>query len=367
MPILLRAFKNNPFSFKTCRKILLYFVLTVFILLLIPYLFYTVYRFPETSPFKGDFVYNPYSEVEDVKWLKANFHAHSRVWLGITNGSKNRINSLVKLYRGLGYDIVGISDYMRINKFLTNTDCYVPAYEHGYGWSKNHQIILGDENVNWFDYPLFQTINNKQDMYNRLKTPDNLVAVAHPSLGKTHELSDFKFYTNYDCIEVLRHDRVSVEYWDAALSYGHFTTLLAVDDVHDFNSPGELGRCFTMINSKSGSTKDILNALKQGNSYGVDYLKGDKSYEEKKNYLPKLAKPENITLTGNKIAFQFSKPFNRLVFIGQNSAIKKEVKDTLCADYDFTGNDTYIRVEVTFPEDIKYYFNPFIKLSLIHI
>jgi hypothetical protein len=346
---------------KIICRIFLYSILTLITLLFFPYFFYNVYKFPEVTVFKGECLYNPYSGMDSTKWLKGNFHGHSRVWLGLTNGSKNKLSNILTLYKGLEYDIIGISDYMRINKYISGSTTFVSSYEHGYGFSKSHQIVLGDDKVVWFDFPLFQTINCRQEVFNRIKNDNNIVAIVHPSMNKAYEPEDLKYLTNYDCMEVLRHDRNSSIFWDAALSSGHYVSLLADDDNHDIESSGETGRCFTMINSKSKSQGDILNAIKKGNTYGVDYLKGDKDFDAKRDYLPNLAKLQNVQVDGNNITIQFSKPFIHLNFIGQNSEIKKQIDDSSIASYAFTDADTYIRAEAVFKDDIKFYLNPFIR------
>jgi hypothetical protein len=329
--------------------------------LIVPYFFGISYKFPAVKIFKGDFIYNPYNEIDSSKWLKANFHAHSRVWLGLTNGSMNKMHDIVKAYEDLGYDIIGISDYMRINKYQSNSKNYIPVYEHGYGVSKSHQLVIGSDEVNWFDYALFQTLNCKQEIFNKLKTDANLIAIVHPSMNKAYSPEDFRYLTNYDCLEILRHDRNSLEYWDTALSNGHYVTLLADDDNHEIQSPGETGRCYNMINSKTSSRNDVINSIKKGNSYGVDYLKGDHDFESKKNNLQYLAKLESVSVKDNIVSIRFSRPFNEFKFVGQNGKIKKTINDSASASYEFSKDDTYIRAEIMFENNIKYYLNPFIR------
>ena len=343
--------------------ILIYSFITIIFFSIAPYFFGNIYKFPPASVFKGNFIYNPYAEIDSSKWIKANFHAHSRVWFGLTNGSKNRMQNISNLYKSLDYDLIGISDYMRINRYFSNTKYYLPAYEHGFGLSKSHQLVIGDEKVNWFDFVFFQTLNCKQEIFNKLKKDDNLIAIVHPSMNKAYEPDDFKYLTNYDCLEILRHDRTSVEFWDTALSNGHYPTLLADDDNHDIESPGETGRCFTMINTKSQHKSDILYSLKCGNTYGVDYLKGDKDFDVKKNNLKYLAKLVNIKVIDKNIFIQLSSPFKEIKFIGQNGKVMKTSKDSLIANYEFSENDTYIRAEITFEDNIKYYLNPFIRYN----
>ena len=342
---------------KIVRKILKYFFLLLIIFIAYPYLISPIYKFPEASVFSGDKIYDPYSGMDSTHWHKANFHAHTRLLYGLTDGRKSLTDSLISTYEKFGYDIIGISDYMYINPKSA-----VPLYEHGYGLNKTHYLILGDDKVNWFDILFIQNIHNKQFAINMLKTPENILTIAHPSMQMSFEPQDFRYITNYDLIEILRFDRVMTEYLDTALSTGHKTFLQADDDIHDITNSREVAHCYTIINCDTLTPKSILASLKSGKSYGVRTIGDYQNFEEKIADVKNIPKVNNISLTGNKISFRLNTHANDIKFIGQGGEIKKTISDSTYAEYDFKPEDTYIRAEISF-DKVKFYMNPFFRYN----
>ena len=69
------------------KGFLKFIVVLILSLLFIGSLFYintTIYNFPEPQPFSGDSIFNPYQNLPDSTF-RANFHAHSIAWKGVTN------------------------------------------------------------------------------------------------------------------------------------------------------------------------------------------------------------------------------------------------------------------------------------------
>ncbi len=89
----------------------------------------------------------------------------------------------------------------------------------------------------WKDYPLFQTIHNKQHIINLLKKSSELVYIAHPKLWNGYPIEEIELLSNYDGIEVLNNYGKSIKHWDAALSPGKYVTILGNDDAHDVSNP----------------------------------------------------------------------------------------------------------------------------------
>jgi len=323
----------------------------------LPYLIRPIYKFPEASVFTGDKIYNPYSGMDSTRWRKANLQAHSRLLFGLTNGRKSLTETIINTYEKFGYDIIGISDYMYINP-----KSVIPLYEHGYGLNKNHYLILGDDKVNWFEIFFMQNIHDKQFAINMLKTPENILTIAHPSMQMAFKPQNFRYLTNYDLIEILRFDRVMTEYLDSALSTGHKTFLQADDDVHDITNPWEVANCYTIINCDTLTPKSILASLKTGKSYGVRTIVKYQNFEEKIADVKNIPKVNNISFTGTKISLRLNTSANEIKFIGQGGEVKKTISDSAYAEYDFKPEDTYIRTEIYF-DKVKFYMNPFFRYN----
>src|SRR5262249_15512465 len=130
-----------------------------------PYAWGPIYEFPEPVPFSGAALYNPYKSAHD-RWQRANFHAHGRAWVGLTNGAQSDAE-VAHRYRDMGYDVPGVSDYQRIA--ARHGISTLPLYEHGFNVIKQHQLAIGARDVEWFDFPLWQSRSHQQYVIDRVK------------------------------------------------------------------------------------------------------------------------------------------------------------------------------------------------------
>lgn len=341
------------------KKFFLYLIL---MLLVVTYVFYAItpiYDFPESKPFNGDKIYNPYEDVEPTAWKKANFQVQSRVWFGLTNGRKNINERIQQIYKKLSYDIIVTSDYMQINPYGSGNENYIPTYEHGYGIFKNHQICIGTKKVLWFDFPLYQTVHQKQYILDQLRKDNEIVAIAHPRLRNGYSLKDMRSLVNYDLIEAFNQVRYSVAHWDAALSAGKLHYLLANDDAHDISVPEEVGRVCTFVNTTSLKAEDVYFALKNGKTFAADiHMDYDENFEEKAEKAKKVPQLYSVSVEKSLLNVRISEPAEKVTFIGQDGKILRKVYNTDEASYFIQPWDTYVRTEIKFPNSTMFYLNP---------
>ncbi|MCD4731430.1 MAG: hypothetical protein K8R74_12565 [Bacteroidales bacterium] len=340
-------------------KSFLFFILFLFFIISIKYITCPVYNFKPSKPFSGKHFYNPYSNIDSSFWRKANFQIQSYAWSGITSGRGNTNEKIHDIYNRLGYDIIATSDYQKINRYRQEDPDYIPVYEHGYGIKKNHQVLIGAQKVLWKDYPIFQTIHNKQHILNLLKEENELVYIAHPKLRHGYEPVDMEKLSNYDGIEVLNNYRTSLEHWDAALSSGNYVTVLGNDDAHDITNPDEIGHHCTFIQSPAVNRADILAALKTGNSFGAKiYRPNGESLKDKikrTKILPNITAIEIITDT---LLIRFDSIAREVRFIGQNGKNLLTINHTKNPFYVIQDADAYIRTEIEFYSNSVFYLNP---------
>ncbi len=200
--------KSNPF----------YLALTgivgaVLLFFLVLYLAVPSYIFADIEPFHGDFIYNPYSEI-------------------------NRVNYM---------------DFRSDNI----EDQGVKVYEYGYALGGARYLCLGYDKKRKIDYPFLQSVHYKQFNIDQLKKTTRLVALAHPSKGfKQGELTRLD---HYRVMEALSPNDNSLYYWDIALSNGHRVNIIAT------------GNQYTTACIADNDGDAILKALEAGNSYAVKY------------------------------------------------------------------------------------------------
>ncbi|MBK9248042.1 MAG: hypothetical protein IPM69_08025 [Ignavibacteria bacterium] len=315
---------------------------------LIPYCFSGMYDFPPPQPFSGEYLYNPYNSIPRL--IKANFHAHATAYKGVTDGHTTE-SEMYDVYKSMNYDVVGISNYQTIDSTFKADSGYIPLYEHGYNLWKRHHIALGANEISWWDYILFQSIHQKQDILHRLLPTTDALAIAHPKFRDSFDPDDFTQLTDYTCIEVLNHYRTSDEAWDSALSAGRAAWILADDDSHNSKSDGETGVCWTMIASASPDHDSIISSIKAGRMYGVSGIRG-------KN----LNLLNHVKTQGLSCYFTFEMPADSIHIIGQHGKLLQRLFGSNKAVYTFSEHDTYIRAKV-YTREHTMWLNPIFRVS----
>ena len=335
------------------------------LLLLILYVYLTVptYSFKEPKPFHGEYLYNPYQDMNPDQWKKYHFHCHSRKYIGLTNGRKSKETAIDSVYQALGYDHYGISDYMGINKHGAERKDYIPAYEHGYGLiRKTHQICIGAESVYWPDFLFMQNLNMKQYMINKLGERCRFVMPAHASFTKGYKVNDMMLLSNYRLLEVLNPYGNAFEHWDKALSNGHRVYALGDDDTHDITDYHEVCHNLTMINTQSLDAESVYEALDKGMCYAVEfdnwyYYPLSLDYKVKDAH--ELHHLTRVQLVGDTLFISTSAETMREVqFIGQDGKVLKTEENIGTAYYVIQSEDPYVRTRININGRNFLYLNP---------
>lgn len=349
-------------SFRMIGLALLAFLITILIVIYFFYLVAPVYRFSVPEPFSGPYLYNPYNGLDNSQWHRAAFHIHSHAWSGITNGEGNDNHAIYQLYRQLGYDIICISDYMKINTWEDHRTAYIPVYEHGYGVNKTHQLAIGATTVDWLDFPFYQGVSQKQFIINRLYGTSAVVCLAHPAFSQGYKVEEMKYLGGYQALEVLNYTKMSLGHWDAALSSGRYVTVIGNDDAHDISNLLEVGHRLTLVNTASLHRDSIINAIKQHRTIGVNIFRnGDQTLEEKIAFVAETARLEHVTVSGDTLMVRMDRPAAAVVFIGQNGVELSSIKDTSQASYVMQPKDRYVRTEIHFDNGNIFYLNPVVR------
>lgn len=327
------------------------------------YLSVPTYSFKEPRPFRGEYLYNPYQDMNPDQWKKYHFHCHSRRYFGLTNGRKSAETAIDSVYRALGYDHYGISDYMGINDHGSERECYIPAYEHGYGFiHKTHQICIGAASVYWPDFPFMQNINMKQHMINKLGERCRFVMPAHASFTKGYQVSDMMFLSNYRLLEVVNPYGNAFEHWDKALSNGHRVYAMGNDDTHDITKVNEVCRNLTMINTPDLDPEHVYEALDKGLCYAVEFdnfFHYPMTLDEKIQQVKALPYLTRAQLVGDTLFIETSADkMKEVKFIGQDGKVLKAEEKTATAFYIIQPEDTYVRTEININGLQHFYLNP---------
>ena len=329
---------------------------------LLVYLIAPRYQFKVGQPFHGEYLYNPYQNMDPDQWKQYNFHCHSRKYFGLTNGRMSKESDIDSIYQALGYDHYGISDYMHINQHGDDRYDFIPAYEHGYGFfKKTHQLCIGASNVVWMDFPFMQNLDMKQHMLNVLGEHTRFAVPAHASFSNGYKVSDMRYLSGYRLLEVGNPYGCAFEHWDAALSSGHRVYGIGDDDTHNALSPNEVGKFFTMINTSDLKAEQVYDALDRGCAYTVEF---HPHYNEPMEVKVEKMQTELYHLTrcelvDDSLIIETDAPSIQTAdFIGQDGKVLQHLDRCQQAVYIIQPEDSYVRVKLRVHNMTYFYLNP---------
>jgi hypothetical protein len=318
------------------------------VLLVLPYAWGPIYRFPEPGRFSGGDWWNPYEKLGGT-WQRANLHAHGRAWVGLTNGRQDS-EAVVRRYTDLGYSVAGVSNYQQIA--TPRGAGALPLYEHGYNLAKSHQVVIGARAVEWFDFPLWQSASHQQYVIDRVKRKADLVALAHPGSRDAYSVDRLQQLTGYDLIEVVNGPFAVEDSWDSALSSGRPVWVLANDDNHDLADPRRTATGWNMVDSPTADARAIVDALRRGRSYAALRTGAIDAAA--------MTMVEGVHVADATLRVRVSGAAATFTFIGQGGVIRKTVKDATEAVYDLSDGDTYVRTVIQSPQTVLY-LNPVVR------
>ena len=324
-------------------RVLLLTVVVLAVACTLPYALAPTYRYPEAAPFAGARWYNPYAGMRGT-WRKTSLHAHGLTCC--TEAAVRRADQRIESYYrdSLRYDVALVSDHQRLSTLPG-----LPEYEHGINVRKTHQIVLGARHVDWFDFPLIQSTNDKQFVIDRLRSQGPLVMLAHPEIRDGYSLDDLRRLTGYGLMEVMHEGSSFEPWWDAALSAGRLSWATGSDDAHGLARPRKMGLSWTMIRAPSTSPDALLAALRAGWTYAVGGVRGVND-----------VRLRSVELRGDTLVVRTEPGADAFTFIGQAGRVRAVVHDAAVARYVLRPQDTYIRTVVHTPHT-SLYLNPVVR------
>ena len=308
-----------------------------------------VYEFPPPRPFEGSQWYDPYAGGEGA-WLRTNFHAHARVWGGITYGTSSH-EMVRERYRELGYDVYSISDYQRISRPAPGDGVPIPAYEHGLNVGGQHQLVVGARRVSWFDLPLLQGLRQKQNVLDHLRRDAPAVIINHATKRGSYTLDDMARLSGYTGLEIATKYIRSRAHWDAALSAGHPVWGFCSDDGHRYEIPRHAAIGWIMVRSADRAPASVLESIRTGRFYGVWTR-----HHQEPNALRSAALRDDI------LTVAFERPADEIRFVGQGGRTLAVVREAASGSYRLEPEDTYVRTEAV-TGDTTLFLNPVFRHS----
>jgi hypothetical protein len=344
---------------KTTVALILIVLLAIFATSVSP-----IYDFGEAKPFGGPDIFNPYEGRTDstCRWMRANFHTHTRV-KGILNEVEYWPAEVDAAYRKFGYDIVTFSNHNRLTAHPYDSLLQVDAYEHGINLFKFHKLVFGSDRVNRFDHLLPLFASQKQFQLDLLGRRSDFIQLNHPlrTTGTSKKL--MRKLGGYRIMELDSGKSTENEYWDEALSAGHYSFGLAGDDLHYPDRSGNIAvRANFLCRGSSARYEDIKKTLLGGCYYAMripDYGGGD--WEKKYAGNRDLPSIESIGLDGETIHISLSRPADSIRVTGQDHTTLSLTRNSSRARYAMTPGDPYARITAWFPDGAVIYTKPFAR------
>lgn len=321
-----------------------------------------VYDFIKPAPFSGPDIFNPYHRLDTaIGWKRANFHTHTKVE-GLFNECEEWPSEVYEHYKRFGYDIVTFSNHNRLTEHPIDSTLQVNVYEHGYNLFKYHKLVFGSERVNRFDHliPLFPF--QKQFQLAMLGRESDLIQMNHPLRTEGTSREQMQKLCGYDIMELDSGRSTENEYWDWALSAGHYSFGLANDDLHHPERTHCIAVRCNFLNTETAVYSDILEVLDSGCYYSMripDYGKGDMAVKiERNGNIPYI---RNIGLEDSTVFISVSSIADSITVTGQDHRRLMTCRNTADARYTFSPEDAYARFTVYFPDGEVIYSNPFAR------
>ena len=344
-------------SSRTLACVVLTLLLAVFATSVSP-----VYKFDDPAPFEGPDIFNPYRNLDTALcWKRANFHTHTRVD-GIFNECEYYPAEVYDALEKFGYDIVTFSNHNRLTVHPFDPSLQVNVYEHGYNLFKYHKLVFGSDKVNRFDHLLPLFAFQKQFQLDLLGKDSDLIQLNHPLRTDALSRPQMEKLGGYRIMELDSGKSTENEYWDWALSAGHYSFALAGDDLHYPDRTSRIAVRCSFLCTPSASYNDIYAILQDGCYYSMrvpDYGNGDWDVKYAENmYLPYI---EDIGLDGDTIYLDLSEKADSIKVTGQDHATLSLVMDTDGMEYVMRPEDSYARITAYFPAGEVIYTNPFAR------
>ena len=323
-----------------------------------------IYDFTDPEPFSGPDIYNPYgSRDSSFCWKRANLHTHTKVE-GIFNECNHTPREVYDSLAGFGYEIVAFSNHNRLTTHPEGLEYQTDSYEHGYNLCKFHKNVFGCTELCRFDNLLPVLASQRQFQLDLLQKSCEFIQLNHPTRTDFTTASQMRKLSGYRLIELDSGKTTEQEYWDEALSAGHYSCGTANDDLHFPDRSWKIAVRCNFISTPSSRYEDLKKALISGNFYSMrvpDYGSGDWATKHAKNtQLPEI---QGIGLRNNTVWMKLSQPADSIKLTGQGASVLASCRNSDELSYRFRECDTYARFTAYFADGAVIYSNPFARYN----
>lgn len=356
----------NPakLSERKAKLRLIAYGMSILVFIFVLYQLFTVIFLRDTtagSPkdFSGSYFYNPYQK---QSWKDASekvaLHIHSdQVWYTPERHSQKDIESV---YRKNGFSVLSFTDYDQIPE-EGRLETQLSGYEWGRNLRKRHAIIIGSKKTTSDFFPFYARRDNVSWTFREMRETGGYVIIAHPKLNDSFTKDDLIHIQNYNAVEVYSPFGDDAKILDTLLSKGRDVHCMASDDLHylpesitkSLGQPGwkDLLQTVLLQRGREGESlkRYIATASGETNPQSVRADLGAGAFYCIKKHFREAEDPKlpNIQIDQKGfVKLESKERFLEIRWIGKNGEIKKIDPDTNASFYQFTDQDSYIRLEI---------------------
>ena len=323
-----------------------------------------VYDFREPAPFSGPDIFNPYRNLDTALcWKRSLFHTHTRVKgpFPVNECEFGPAETWAALEK-FGYDIVTFSNHNEITEHPFDPALQVNVYEQGYSPFKFHKLVFGSESVKHYDPLVPLLASQKQFELDRLGEGSDFIQINHPYRTWGMSRKHLEELSGYEIMELDTGVSTENEYWDWALSAGHYSFALANDDLHYPDRSDRIAVRCNFLCTPSGRYEDLKETLLGGCYYAMrvpDYGHGDWAVKYARNReLPAI---QDIGLRDTTVFMKVSALADSIRVTGQDHATLALAVRCDSIAYPFKPEDRYARLTAYFPDGEVIYTNAFAR------
>jgi hypothetical protein len=287
------------------------------------------------------------------RWFRGNTHSHST-----ESDGRLSIRDRFAAYRDAGYDFLVLTDHRKVSDvsgesrpgFLAISGSEVHP-DNPYGGDRFHFVAIN------IHEPIRDTELDPNETIAAIRAQGGEAVVCHP-YWCGHTINDLQPLQGYFAVEVFNATCMGIgkgfsePHWDDLLDKVGPTFGIAADDAH--HADLDVFQGWIMVRAPELTTEAILTALRTGAFYstlGPEILDLD---------LVEL--PSDDGRTSRRVVVRCS-PAQSITFKAQRSRGRRILPadgDLLTeAEYVLSGNERYLRVEITAPDGKKAWSNPF--------
>lgn len=289
-------------------------------------------------------IINPYDI--NGNWYKGNLHTHTQN-SPCGHYSLEQVIDMYKSFR-MKYDFLAITDHFQLTPLYNHLCDENIVLFSGTEYKRKDLQTLGINITKYEDDE--DDLSNHQAIFDDVASQGGINVICHPHAFHDNywPLETLLELHNYIGIEIYNNNvkfdnkgrAVAVDLWDKLLSKGKRIFGFANDDMHIFQ---RCGGAFNMVLASEKNAHSIIEAIKKGSFYGSTGIFLE-SITVKANCL-------TLTLKHTHIPAHFA-------FIGCNGKLLKQCSGS-SADYVFTGNEGYVRVQVSREDGAMAWTQPF--------